>query len=55
MIREYQGIAPTIDANVYIDESAVVIGDVHIGDRSSVWPMSVLRGDGATYHHRQDD
>jgi len=27
------------------DPSAEIIGDVHIGEHSSVWPMSVLRGD----------
>jgi len=44
-IRDYQGISPKIGNNVYIDEMAVVIGDVVIGDDSSVWPMAVIRGD----------
>lgn len=44
-IRKYKTTAPRIASSVYIDESAVVIGDVEIGDDSSVWPMCVLRGD----------
>lgn len=44
-IREYQGITPTIGKDVYIDPASVVIGDVTIGDESSVWPMAVIRGD----------
>lgn len=44
-IRPYKGIFPTIDATAYIDETAVVIGDVTIGKDSSLWPMVVARGD----------
>lgn len=44
-IRSYQGKRPTIAASAYIDRSSVVIGDVHIGEDSSVWPLSVVRGD----------
>ena len=44
-IRKYKDISPDIHATAYIDESAVVIGDVTIGQDSSVWPMSVIRGD----------
>lgn len=39
------GIAPTIGADVYLAPTAVLIGDVHVGDRSSVWFGAVLRGD----------
>ncbi len=45
MLRIYKGITPTIAADAYIDESAQVIGDVHIGDESSVWMNAVVRGD----------
>ena len=45
MIREFEGIKPTISANCYIDPSAEVIGDVVIGENSSVWPLTVIRGD----------
>ncbi len=44
-IRKYKTIAPRIASSAYLDESAVVIGDVEIGADSSVWPMCVLRGD----------
>lgn len=44
-IRSFENIAPTIDDSAYIDEQASVIGDVHIGADSSVWPFTVLRGD----------
>lgn len=45
MIRSFRGIEPVIGDDTYIDESAVVIGDVVIGDHSSVWPLSAIRGD----------
>lgn len=45
MIRSYRGIHPRIAPSAYIDPSAQVIGDVQIGERSSVWPLAVLRGD----------
>ncbi len=44
-IREYQGFRPVIGARVYVDETAVVIGRVTLGDDASVWPLAVLRGD----------
>ena len=44
-VRTYQGMTPRLGARVLVDPSAVVIGDVVIGDDSSVWPMSVVRGD----------
>jgi gamma-carbonic anhydrase len=45
MIRPYRGTTPRIAASAYIDLSAQVIGDVIIGERSSVWPNAVIRGD----------
>jgi carbonic anhydrase/acetyltransferase-like protein (isoleucine patch superfamily) len=44
-IRSFQNIQPRIGISAYIDESALVIGDVSIGEDSSLWPMSVARGD----------
>jgi len=44
-IRSYQGVSPRIAATAYIDEVAVVIGDVTIADDASLWPMVVARGD----------
>jgi carbonic anhydrase/acetyltransferase-like protein (isoleucine patch superfamily) len=45
MIRSYQGRLPLIPASCYIDPSAQIIGDVILGERSSVWMNAVLRGD----------
>jgi gamma-carbonic anhydrase len=45
MIRAYRGVVPKIAASAYIDPSAQVIGDVEIGERSSVWPNVTIRGD----------
>lgn len=44
-IRPYKGVLPKLGARVYIDDSAAVIGDVVLGDDSSVWPMCSMRGD----------
>jgi carbonic anhydrase/acetyltransferase-like protein (isoleucine patch superfamily) len=44
-IRSYRGKFPQIAASAYIDPAAVIIGDVVIGEESSVWPMCVVRGD----------
>jgi len=45
MIRRYQGHVPQIPASCYVDQSAQVIGDVALGEHSSVWMNAVLRGD----------
>jgi len=50
MIRPYKGIEPKIAETAFIEESAQIIGDVHIGEHSSVWFGCVLRGD--VYHIR---
>ncbi|MDH5544242.1 MAG: gamma carbonic anhydrase family protein [Gammaproteobacteria bacterium] len=44
-VRSFDGITPVLDDGVYVDEQAAVIGDVHIGKDSSIWPMVALRGD----------
>jgi carbonic anhydrase/acetyltransferase-like protein (isoleucine patch superfamily) len=44
-IRPYKGKWPQIAASVYVDPASVIIGDVVIGEDSSVWPMCVVRGD----------
>lgn len=48
MIRSYKGVFPKIADTCYIDESAQIIGDVTIGEHSSVWMNAVVRGD---VHH----
>lgn len=45
MIRRYQGRLPAIPASCYVDISAQLIGDVELGEHSSVWMNAVLRGD----------
>ena len=45
MIRAYRGIVPKIAASCYIDTSAQVIGDVTVGERSSVWCNVTIRAD----------
>lgn len=44
-IRPFQNTTPQLGNAVYVDESAVVIGDVVLGDDCSVWPQAVIRGD----------
>ena len=44
-IRSFNKITPDLAKGVYIDDAALVIGDVQIGPDSSVWPMTVVRGD----------
>ena len=45
MIRIYQGRTPQIPKTCYVDTSAQILGDVVLGERSSVWMNAVLRGD----------
>src|SRR5574341_398912 len=45
MIRSFRGLTPRIAASAYVDPGAHVIGDVEVGERSSIWPTAVLRGD----------
>lgn len=45
LIREVRGFVPTIADDVFLAETAVVIGDVAIGAGSSIWYNAVLRGD----------
>lgn len=50
MIRSYRDIYPVVPASAYVDVSAQLIGDVTLGENSSVWMNAVLRGD---VHHIQ--
>lgn len=45
MIRSFRGKTPIIAESAFISEAAYIIGDVEIGENSSVWPGTVLRGD----------
>ena len=44
-IRTYQGMTPQLGERVFVDPSAVVLGDVELGDDVSIWPLTVIRGD----------
>ncbi|MEH0667656.1 gamma carbonic anhydrase family protein [Vibrio scophthalmi] len=44
-LRSYKGIQPQIGDRVYIDSSAVLVGDITLGDDASVWPLVAARGD----------
>lgn len=45
MIRTFRSKQPKLGKRVWVDDSAVIIGDVEIGDDSSVWPLVSIRGD----------
>lgn len=45
MIITHHGMSPQIDPSAYVQQSAHIIGDVHIGAESSVWFNAVVRGD----------
>ena len=44
-IRNFENHSPVIDESAFIDESAVVIGNVKIAADVSVWPLTTIRGD----------
>jgi len=44
-LRPYLGVSPVLGNRVYVDECAVVIGRVTLGDDVSFWPFAVARGD----------
>jgi carbonic anhydrase/acetyltransferase-like protein (isoleucine patch superfamily) len=44
-LRNYQGVSPVLGERVFVDECALVIGRVTLGDDASIWPFAVARGD----------
>ncbi|MBV4532212.1 gamma carbonic anhydrase family protein [Pseudomonas farsensis] len=44
-LRTFREHTPKVGPRAFVDRSAVVIGDVEIGEDSSVWPLTVVRGD----------
>lgn len=44
-VRSYKGITPVFGKDCYVDESAVVVGDITCGDDVSFWPLTAARGD----------
>jgi gamma-carbonic anhydrase len=45
IIRSFRGITPTLGTQVFVADNAAIIGDVVIGDHSSVWFSTTIRGD----------
>ncbi|MCH2215031.1 MAG: gamma carbonic anhydrase family protein, partial [Flavobacteriales bacterium] len=45
IIHSVNGLAPFLEEDVWVAPNATVVGDVHIGAKSSIWYQSVLRGD----------
>ena len=44
-IRPFDGVMPVVATSAFVDDAAVVIGDVQLAASSSVWPCAVIRGD----------
>ncbi len=44
-LRSFDGKTPSLATGAYVDETALVLGDVSLGRDASIWPMAVLRGD----------
>ena len=45
MLRPFRGVLPRVHPTAFVDDTAQVIGDVEIGEESSVWMSAVVRGD----------
>lgn len=48
MLRSVQGASPDVVPSAFVSEQAYLVGDVTVGERSSVWPFVCLRGDGGS-------
>lgn len=44
-IRTFHGMTPQVDPEAWLDPLCLVLGDVHVGARSSIWPAAMVRGD----------
>ena len=44
-IRTHKGLKPTFGSKTFVDPTAIIIGDVELGEDTSVWPYAVIRGD----------
>ena len=53
-VRPFKGIAPVVPASAHVDETAVVVGEVVLGENVSVWPGAIIRGD-VNYIHIGND
>src|SRR4030042_5492212 len=48
MVRTFNAKTPKLAPTAFVSEAAYVIGDVEIGENSSIWPGAVIRGDGSS-------
>jgi carbonic anhydrase/acetyltransferase-like protein (isoleucine patch superfamily) len=48
LIIEHRGFVPQISASAFIAPTAIIVGDVRIGERASIWFGAVLRAEGGT-------
>lgn len=48
MIRSFNGKSPKIAESCFISETAYLVGDIEIGENSSIWPGAVVRADSGT-------
>lgn len=44
-IRSFENKQPTIHSSTFVDETALILGDVQIGENCSIWPLTVIRAD----------
>lgn len=44
-IQKFKNLVPQIAKGVYVHQTATIIGEVNIGENSSIWPGTVIRGD----------
>lgn len=44
-LKPYAGVKPLLGQRVYVDDMALVVGQVTLGDDVSLWPFTVARGD----------
>lgn len=48
MIKQFDGKTPVVPESAFVSETALVMGDVHLGENAGVWPGAIIRGDFAT-------
>jgi len=44
-IRPFKGIFPSLGSNIYVDDSAILVGDITLSEDVSIWPLVAARGD----------
>lgn len=53
-VRPFKGVYPQVPVSAYVDESAVVVGEVVLGENASIWPGAIVRGDVNHIHIGKD-